>query len=78
MIESLLHRASNCAIDSAGGFIPGQMSHASLAELYSCPENVLDIQVQNPITQKEFDKAGYIDYEIICKVNRSCNRSIHI
>ncbi|GAA5872644.1 hypothetical protein JCM1840_004862 [Sporobolomyces johnsonii] len=40
----------------------------TLEEMYSAPENTLEIEVRDPRTQ-EFGRKMYTDYEIICRTN---------
>ncbi|GAA5917226.1 hypothetical protein JCM6882_005531 [Rhodosporidiobolus microsporus] len=56
----------------AGGEAPegakGEPRGQTLEEMYSAPENTLEIEVRDPRTQ-EFGRKQYTDYEIICRTN---------
>ncbi|GAA6058383.1 hypothetical protein JCM3770_006104 [Rhodotorula araucariae] len=46
----------------------GEPRGQTLEEMYSAPENTLEIEVRDPRTQ-EFGRKTYTDYEIICRTN---------
>ncbi|GJN94777.1 hypothetical protein Rhopal_007869-T1 [Rhodotorula paludigena] len=46
----------------------GEPRGQTLEEMYSAPENTLEIEVRDPRTQ-EFGRKMYTDYEIICRTN---------
>ncbi|GAA5991390.1 hypothetical protein JCM11641_004616 [Rhodosporidiobolus odoratus] len=46
----------------------GEPRGQTLEEMYSAPENTLEIEVRDPRTQ-EFGRKMYTDYEIVCRTN---------
>ncbi|KAM0788633.1 Sorting nexin-3 [Microbotryomycetes sp. NB124-2] len=64
---------ANSNYEAPGGATPSSPSRPeprgqTLEEMYSAPENTLEIEVRDPRTQ-EFGGKKYTDYEIICRTN---------
>ncbi|GAA5909589.1 hypothetical protein JCM8208_007192 [Rhodotorula glutinis] len=53
---------------AASGPAQGEPRGQTLEEMYSAPENTLEIEVRDPRTQ-EFGRKMYTDYEIVCRTN---------
>ncbi|GAA5877177.1 hypothetical protein JCM8547_001965 [Rhodosporidiobolus lusitaniae] len=54
--------------EAQGAKVGGEPRGQTLEEMYSAPENTLEIEVRDPRTQ-EFGRKMYTDYEIICRTN---------
>ncbi|GAA6040830.1 hypothetical protein JCM8097_007736 [Rhodosporidiobolus ruineniae] len=54
--------------DGVGGKERGEPRGQTLEEMYSAPENTLEIEVRDPRTH-DFGRKQYTDYEIICRTN---------